>query len=93
MNEISVYTVERNASSGARRCDVHFRLTYEREFLPAQNLWRDFLVHCEETGLATRDASTENPGGGAARQDARPDQVHGAENCAAASAARFRRVA
>lgn len=32
--------------------DVHFRLTYEREFLPVQNLWRDFLVHSEETGLA-----------------------------------------
>jgi len=29
-----------------------FRLTYEREFLPAQNLWRDFLVNSEETGLA-----------------------------------------
>jgi hypothetical protein len=29
---------------------VQFRLTYEREFLPVQNLWRDFLVSSEETG-------------------------------------------
>jgi hypothetical protein len=28
---------------------VQFRLTYEREFLPMQNLWRDFLVSSEET--------------------------------------------
>jgi hypothetical protein len=52
MNEVSVYIVERNAWSTVRQCDVHFRLTYEREFLPVQNLWRDFLVGCEETGLA-----------------------------------------
>ena len=50
MNEVSVYIVERNAWSTVRQCDVHFRLTYEREFLPVQNLWRDFLVHSEETG-------------------------------------------
>ena len=50
MNEVSVYIVERNAWSTVRQCDVHFRLTYEREFLPIQNLWRDFLVHSEETG-------------------------------------------
>jgi len=48
MNEPSVYTVERNAWSIERHCDAHFRLTYERMFLPVQNLWRDFLVHCEE---------------------------------------------
>ena len=48
MNEASVYIVERNAWSIVGHCDVHFRLTYEREFLPVQNLWRDFLVHCEE---------------------------------------------
>jgi hypothetical protein len=52
MNEASVYVVERNAWSTVKQCDANFRLTYEREFLPAQNLWRDFLVHCEETGLA-----------------------------------------
>ena len=52
MNEASVYIVERNAWSTVKGCDVNFRLTYEREFLPAQNLWRDFLVHSEETGSA-----------------------------------------
>ena len=52
MNEISVYTVERNAWSIASQRDVHLRLTYQREFLPVQNLWRDFLIGCEETGLA-----------------------------------------
>jgi hypothetical protein len=52
MNEVSVYTVERNAWSTVRQCDVRFRLTYEREFLPLQNVWRDFLVGCEETGSA-----------------------------------------
>ena len=52
MDEAGVYTVERNAWSTVRKCEAHFRLTYEREFLPAQNLWRDFLVHCEETGSA-----------------------------------------
>jgi hypothetical protein len=52
MNENSVYIVERNAWSIAGRCEMHFRLTYQRVFLPLQNLWRDFLVHCEETGPA-----------------------------------------
>jgi len=52
MNEASVYIVERNAWSIERQCDVHFRLTYERVFLPVQNLWRDFLVHSEEIGSA-----------------------------------------
>jgi hypothetical protein len=50
MNEVSVYVVERNAWSVVKHCDVHFRLTYERVFLPVQCLWRDFLVHCEEIG-------------------------------------------
>jgi hypothetical protein len=50
MDDPTVYTVERNAWSIERNCDVHFRLTYQRVFLPVQNLWRDFLVHCEETG-------------------------------------------
>jgi len=52
MNEVSVYTVEQDARSIARRCEMHFRLTYERVFLPVQNLCRDFLVHCEEVGPA-----------------------------------------
>ncbi len=52
MNEPSVYVIEQDAWSTVRRCDGHFRLTYEREFLPVQNLWRDFLIHSEETGLA-----------------------------------------
>ena len=52
MDQVSVYTVERNAWSIASQCEMHFRLTYERGFLPVQNLWRDFLLHCEETGPA-----------------------------------------
>jgi hypothetical protein len=52
MSEISVYTIERDAWSIARHREMHFRLTYEREFLPVQNLWRDFLVHSDEIGLA-----------------------------------------
>jgi hypothetical protein len=52
MNETSVYTIERDAWSTVRQRDAHFRLTYEREFLPVLNLWPDFLVHSEETGLA-----------------------------------------
>jgi hypothetical protein len=49
MNEPSAYTVERNAWSTVRKCNVQFHLTYEREFLPVLNLWRDFLVSSEET--------------------------------------------
>ena len=52
MDAPSVYVIERDAWSTIKQCDGHFRLTYEREFLPAQNLWRDFLVHSEETGAA-----------------------------------------
>ena len=52
MNEASVYTIERDAWSIERQRDLHFRLTYERVFLPVQNLWRDFLIHCEEIGSA-----------------------------------------
>jgi hypothetical protein len=52
MNEPSVYIIERDAWSTVKRSDVHFRLTYEREYLPVQNLWRDFLIHSEETVLA-----------------------------------------
>lgn len=52
MNEPSVYVIERDAWSTVKGCGAHFRLTYEREFLPVQNLWRDFLVCSEETSLA-----------------------------------------
>ncbi len=62
MNEASVYIVERNAWSIKRRRDVHFRLTYERVFLPVQNLWRDFLVHCEELGSAVPTANQFSTG-------------------------------
>jgi hypothetical protein len=31
---------------------MRFRLTYQREFLPVQALWRDFLVNSEEMGPA-----------------------------------------
>ena len=62
MNEASVYTVERNAWSIVAHCDVHFRLTYEREFLPVQNLWRDFLVHCEEIGSVCPNANQFSTG-------------------------------
>ena len=50
MNEASVYTIERTAWSTVRQCNGQFHLTYERNFLPIQNLWRDFLVHSEEIG-------------------------------------------
>jgi hypothetical protein len=43
---------ERNAWSIARQCEMHYRLTYDREFLPVQALWRDFLVNSEEMGPA-----------------------------------------
>ena len=62
MNEASVYIVERNAWSIVGHCDVHFRLTYEREFLPVQNLWRDFLVHCEEIGSVLPTANQFSAG-------------------------------
>jgi hypothetical protein len=50
MKEASIYIVERDAWSTVRKCNVQFRLAYEREFLPIQNLWSDFLVSSEETG-------------------------------------------
>ena len=62
MNEASVYIVERNAWSIVGHCDVHFRLTYEREFIPVQNLWRDFLVHCEEIGSVLPTANQFSTG-------------------------------
>lgn len=52
MGETSVYVVERDAWSTVRKCMAHFSLTYEREFLPVQNVWRDFLVHSEEKDSA-----------------------------------------
>lgn len=57
MNETSVYIVERDAWSIERRHPAHFRLTYERVFLPVQNLWRDFLLHSEEMGSALPTAN------------------------------------
>ena len=57
MNEASIYIVEREAWSIERRHVVQFRLTYERVFLPAQNLWRDFLIHGEEIGSALPTAN------------------------------------
>jgi hypothetical protein len=62
MNEASVYIVERNAWSIERHRDVHFRLTYERVFLPVQNLWRDFLVHYEEIGSVLPTANQFSTG-------------------------------
>lgn len=53
MSETSAYIVsERNAWSIVKQCEMHFRLTYDREFLPVQALWRDFLVNSEEMGPA-----------------------------------------
>ena len=48
MNEPITYVIERDAWSTLNQCPGHFRLTYEREFLPLQDLWRDFLIHSEE---------------------------------------------
>jgi hypothetical protein len=31
---------------------MRFHLTYQREFLPVQAVWRDFLVNSEEMGPA-----------------------------------------
>jgi len=38
------------------------RLTYERVFLPVQDLWRDFLVHCEEIGSGLPTANQFSTG-------------------------------
>jgi len=43
MRETSAYSeFERNAWSIVRQCEMRFRLTYHREFLPVQALWRGF---------------------------------------------------
>jgi hypothetical protein len=53
MSETKAYIVsERNGWSITKQCEMHFRLTYDREFLPVQALWRDFLVNSEEMGPA-----------------------------------------
>jgi|HubBroStandDraft_6_1064221.scaffolds.fasta_scaffold1229615_2 hypothetical protein len=53
MGETSAYVeFERNAWSILKHCEMRFRLTYDREFLPVQALWRDFLVSSEEIGPA-----------------------------------------
>lgn len=44
------YTVTRFLWSVSRKCDVWFRLTYERTYLPERGLYRDMLVHSEITG-------------------------------------------
>jgi len=69
MNEASVYIVERNAWSIVGHCDVHFRLTYEREFLPVQNLWRDFVVNIEEMRPAFPAKTLPPPLLGASHED------------------------
>jgi hypothetical protein len=53
MSETSAYIeCERNAWSILRHCEMRFHLTYQREFLPVQAVWRDFLVNSEEMGPA-----------------------------------------
>ena len=53
MGETTAYIeCERNAWSTLQNCEMRFRLTYQREFLPSQALWRDFLVKSEEMGPA-----------------------------------------
>lgn len=53
MGETSVYIeCERNAWSILEHCEMRFRLTYQRQFLPVQAVWRDFLVNSEEMGPA-----------------------------------------
>ena len=53
MSETSAYIeCERNAWSILRHCEMRFRLTYQREFLPVQAVWRDFLVNSEQMGPA-----------------------------------------
>jgi hypothetical protein len=53
MSETSVYIeFERSAWSILKHCEMRFRLTYQREFLPMQAVWRDFLVNREEMGPA-----------------------------------------
>jgi hypothetical protein len=46
MNQ-TYYTVTRFLWSIALKCDVWFRLTYERTYLPERGLYRDRLVHSE----------------------------------------------
>jgi hypothetical protein len=41
------YTVTRFLWSVALKCEVWFRLTYERTYLPERGLYRDKLVHSE----------------------------------------------
>lgn len=53
MGETSAYVeFERNAWSILNHCEMHFRLTYQREVVQVQDLWRDFLVNSEEMGPA-----------------------------------------
>jgi hypothetical protein len=41
------YTVTRFLWSIANKCEVCFRLTYERTYLAERGLYRDKLVHAE----------------------------------------------
>jgi len=41
------YTVTRFLWSVALKCEVWFRLTYERTYIPERGLYRDQLVHSE----------------------------------------------
>ena len=41
------YTVTRFLWSVALKCEVWFRLTYERTYIPERALYRDKLVHSE----------------------------------------------
>jgi hypothetical protein len=53
MGETGAYIeCERNSWSILKHCEMRFRLTSQREFLPVQALWRDFLVNSEEMGPA-----------------------------------------
>ena len=58
------YTVTRFLWSIALKCDVWFRLTYERTYLPERGLYRDRLVHSEivrASGVALTALATADP--------------------------------
>lgn len=54
MSDVSFYKAKQNAFSLMNNRPMHFRLTYERVFLRVNSIWRDFLIHSEEIGLARR---------------------------------------
>jgi len=70
MSEPGAYIeFERNAWSIVRQCEMRFRLTYHREFLPVQALWRDFVVNIEEMGPALPAKTLPPPLLGASHED------------------------